>query len=480
MFIPTIGLEIHAELKTKTKMFCSCLNEFEAEYPNTNICPICLGHPGTLPVVNKEAIDSVIKIGLALGGKISKNSRFDRKSYFYPDLPKGYQISQYELPLVEGGELANIKIRRIHIEEDTGSLLHTEDKENNYSLVDFNRSGLPLMELVTEPDINSSDEAVRFAKQLQLILRYLEISDADMEKGQMRIEVNISLKTERSKELGSKVEVKNINSFKSVYGAIEFEMERQRKILESGNQVSQETRGWNSEKGITETQRLKESAHDYRYFPEPDIPPLNLEIFDLEELKRSLPELPDEKIKRLENDFGLKKEEAEIVVESRDSADYFEKSAKELISLGGNKEDVKILYNYFSSDLRGIMADGKIDFKRLKMPPSSLAKITFLIKERKLSSRLAKDVLLRAFQGEKDPEQIIKEEKIEILSGEDQLAGMIEEVIEKNPKAISDYQKGQENAIEFLFGMVMKESRGSASPVILRRLLKERLDKLKA
>src|SRR3990167_1819131 len=306
-YIPTIGLEIHAELKTQSKMFCSCKNDPAEQHPNINVCPICLAHPGTLPVANKDAINKVIRVGLALGCTISEHSKFDRKNYFYPDLPKGYQISQYDMPFCKGGKLTvgekDIYITRVHLEEDTGRLAHPVGAE--YSLVDFNRAGVPLMELVTEPDITSSQEASAFAQELQLILRYLGASDADMEKGQMRVEANISVRPQGQKKLGTKMEVKNLNSFRAVEGAIEYEIQRQTGALEQGDNIIQETRGWDDVKGTTYSQREKESAHDYRYFPEPDLPPFQFSKKEIESLEAQLPEFPQQRRKRLLEEYGL-------------------------------------------------------------------------------------------------------------------------------------------------------------------------------
>ncbi|MEK7089895.1 MAG: Asp-tRNA(Asn)/Glu-tRNA(Gln) amidotransferase subunit GatB, partial [Patescibacteria group bacterium] len=293
MYIPTIGLEIHMIAKTRTKMFCACPNSFDENNPNANTCPICLGHPGALPVANEEAVRGIVKLGLALGSTIAKKSHFDRKSYFYPDLPKGYQISQYDEPFVSGGSLKGVRITRVHLEEDAGRSLHelpggVKTKENA-TYIDYNRGGSPLFELVTEPDIKTSDQVVVFAKELQLILRYLGLSDADMEKGHMRVEANISI-SKQDGVLGTKVEVKNINSFRAVHDAIEFELKRQEEVIESGGKIVQETRGWNDVKHITESQRLKESSHDYRYFPEPDLPEIDLSDWDLDTMKKELPE----------------------------------------------------------------------------------------------------------------------------------------------------------------------------------------------
>src|SRR3989344_4720921 len=331
---PTIGLEIHAELKTNSKMFCSCKNDPDEKRPNVNICEICTAQPGTLPVANEEAIKKVIKTGLALNCTIAQDSKFDRKNYFYPDLPKGYQISQYDQPLasngslkfqVESGKFKVVRITRIHLEEDTGSLVHPEGAD--YSLVNLNRAGVPLMELVTEPDITSGEEAKRFAEELQLMFRYLGVSDADMEKGLMRVEVNISLS--KGKTLGTKVEIKNLNSFKVVEKSIDFEIERQQKLLEAGEKVMQETRGWHDKKEITFSQREKESAHDYRYFPEPDLPPLHFTKEYIVDIKAGLPELPAQKRDRFVEEYGLEPAPVEIFVTNKDLSEYFEKVSSE-------------------------------------------------------------------------------------------------------------------------------------------------------
>jgi len=327
---PTIGLEIHAELKTNSKMFCSCKNDPDEKRPNFNVCPICMAHPGTLPVANQEAIKDVIKTGIALNCEIARNSKFDRKNYFYPDLPKGYQISQYDMPLCGKGFLEiegrKIGITRIHLEEDTGRLAHPEGAD--YSLVDYNRAGLPLMELVTEPDITSGREARLFAEELQMILKYLGVSSADMEKGQMRVEVNISIS--KNDKLGTKVEIKNLNSFKVVEKAVDFEIQRQREVLESGEKVVQETRGWHDKKEITFSQREKEEAHDYRYFPEPDLPALHFEEEYIIKIKITMPELPEQKRERFKKEYGLDDNSVEFFVTNKALSEYYEKVVSEL------------------------------------------------------------------------------------------------------------------------------------------------------
>jgi aspartyl-tRNA(Asn)/glutamyl-tRNA(Gln) amidotransferase subunit B len=463
MYIPTIGLEIHAELKTRTKMFCSCLNNPTELQPNRNVCPICLGHPGTLPTINKEAVLSVIRLGLALGGRIATNSHFDRKSYFYPDLPKGYQISQYERPLVEGGMLKGVRIRRVHLEEDTGRLLHElGSKGQEVSLVDFNRAGVPLMELVTEPDIKTAEEAVVFAKELQRILRYLGISNADMEKGEMRVEANVSL------DMGTKVELKNINSFRAVEEAIKYEIARQEEILREGGKIFQETRGWNEKGGVTESQRSKESAHDYRYFPEPDLPPLNLNIFDFEEIKRHLPELPEAKRHRFVQEFGLSWDRVEMLIDQKEVADYFEAAASELSQPSVN--GYQLLFNYLMSDLRGLMNDKGVAIADLKISPEELAHLVWLIESGKISSRIAKDLLLKMFETGEDPETLITSSGVKLIADEQELEELVKEIIAMNPQAVADYKKGKGGAIQFLIGQAMAKTKGQAGPEKLKHL----------
>ena len=477
---PTVGLEIHIELKTKTKMFCGCFNDSDERHPNINVCPICLAHPGVLPTINKKAVESVLKLGLALNSKIPKISKFDRKNYFYPDLPKGYQISQYDKPLVLDGELNGVRITRIHLEEDTGRLVHSPDGKS--SLVDFNRAGIPLMELVTEPDIESGKEAVAFAKELQLILRYLEISDADMEKGQMRVEVNISLRENTDKHglengltrMGTKVEIKNLNSFKAVEESIDYEIKRQSEILEKGEMVKQETRGWDDIKKRTVPQRTKEEAHDYRYFPEPDLPPLDLTKFNLEELKISVPELPVQKRARFEKEYGLLANQTEILIEDRGLAQYFEESASELRTKLPIP-DYQLLLNYFSSDMRGLMNEQKITVKELNITPENFADLIVLLSKGEISSRLAKDILKEMFLTGLDPKQIIQQKGLTQISDDAIIERIIEEITRENPKAVEDYKKGQKNALQFLIGQAMKKLKGRADPKILKEAMENNL-----
>jgi len=473
----TIGLEIHAELKTQTKMFCGCKNDPLEKTPNVNICPICLAHPGTLPTINKSAIEAMVKIGNALGGEILEQSHFDRKSYFYPDLPKGYQISQYEEPIVKGGKLVGIDITRVHLEEDTARLSHEGDSAN----VDFNRAGLPLMELVTEPVIYSAEKAVEFARELQLTLRYLDVSDADMEKGQMRIEPNISIAPEGSKELGTKVEIKNIGSFKAVKGAIEYEIKRQKEVIDNGEKIIQETRGWDDSKSETVSQRIKEEANDYRYMPEPDLPSMDFsdtKTIDSDSIKRSIPELPAQKRERFTKEFGLRDDQIEVLVSDRYTAEYFEEANSELSAM----EDVtdksnQLLVNYITSDLIGLLKGNGDKIKETKVTPENLAELIVLVEKGDISTRVAKDVLREMFETGGDPSNIIKEKDLGQISDESEIVNVVKEVIEQNTKAVEDYKKGKETAVKFLIGQSMAKLRGRGNPELLEKLFREHLPK---
>ncbi|MGB8815940.1 MAG: Asp-tRNA(Asn)/Glu-tRNA(Gln) amidotransferase subunit GatB [Minisyncoccia bacterium] len=456
----TIGLEIHAELKTKTKMFCFCKNDTEEKMPNVNICPICMGHPGTLPVLNNEAIKQVVRVGLAVGGKIADFTEWDRKNYFYPDIPKGYQITQYKFPIVTGGQINGVELTRIHLEEDTAKSSH---EEGDFSLVDFNRSGVPLMELVTEPVIHDAKTASNFAKELQLILQYLGAGDANMEKGEMRVEANISVSA--NDKLGKKVEVKNLNSFKTVERAVEYEIERQIDIIKSGKEIVQETRGWDEGKQITFSQRAKEDSHDYRYFPDPDVPKVMIsEIFDLEELRKGLSELPRQKRERYAKDFGIKKEDIELYISNKTFGDFFESVVKNLL---GKNELIKLASNYICSDLSGLLKNADLKLPNMK----SFAKIIEMVGENKISSRAAKDILSKIVQEGGDPEEIAKKEGLLQESNEEELKKVVEKIILDNPKVVADYKAGKENAIMSLVGQAMKVTKGGANPQIIKNLL---------
>ena len=474
---PTIGLEIHAELNTKSKMFCSCKNDPDEKRPNFNICPVCSAQPGTLPVANEEAIKKVIKTGLALNCTIAEESKFDRKNYFYPDLPKGYQISQYDQPLCAKGYLEiggkKIGITRIHLEEDTGSLVHPEGAD--YSLVNLNRAGVPLMELVTEPDITSGQEAKDFAEELQLIFRYLGVSDADMEKGLMRVEVNISLS--KTKKFGTKVEIKNLNSFKVVQKAIDFEITRQQKLLEAGEKVVQETRGWHDKKEITFSQREKEEAHDYRYFPEPDLPPLYFDTGDIEKIKAQIPELPAQKRDRFAKEYGLDEAPIEIFASNKDLSEYYEKAVSEFEEWTGDesKKACKLLANYLISDVQGLLGSKQFIEKEFNITPENFAEFIKMIYKQEISSKVAKMVLAEMYHTRVDPSTIVDENKWGQMSDDGELEKIIQEIIAKNPKAVADYKGGNTNAIQFLSGQVMAATRGTASPQKVQELLKKLL-----
>ncbi|MFA4975121.1 MAG: Asp-tRNA(Asn)/Glu-tRNA(Gln) amidotransferase subunit GatB [Candidatus Paceibacterota bacterium] len=506
-YYPTIGLEIHAELKTNTKMFCSCKNNPDEEKPNINICPVCMAHPGTLPVINKKAIENVIKVGLAIGGDIADFTEFDRKNYFYPDIPKGYQISQYKYPIISGGHLADFDVTRVHLEEDTANNKHRDEKftdvgrllqtsnvcKEGYSLVDFNRAGVPLMELVTEPhtfktDTDAAKAASLFAKELQLILWYLGVSEANMEKGEMRVEANISVsdnikafelnqpvglsgRMEAIASLGTKVEVKNLNSFKSVEKAIKFELDRMIALYEEGkaDEIVQETRGWDESKQKTFSQRKKESSHDYRYFPEPDLPKMKLhEVFNLKAMEKVLPELPQAKRLRYKNDFGVKKEDIESYINDKELGGWFEEIAKSL----NDSEKIKIASNYITSDYLGLK---KANLEARPPSAANFAELINLVTESKISSRSAKDILAMIVLKDESSLKIATEKGLLQKNDEGEIRNLVQKIISENPEVVAIYKGGKENAIMSLVGKIIKESNGSANPQIVIKMLKEML-----
>ncbi len=473
-YIPTIGLEIHAELKTRTKMFCNSKNDPDEVRPNVNICPICMGHPGTLPVINKEAVKHVLKVGVAVGGGIADFTEFDRKNYFYPDIPKGYQLSQYKYPLVSGGELSGVAITRVHLEEDTATSFH---EKGDYSLVDFNRAGVPLMELVTEPVIHDAVTAGNFARELQLLLRSLGVSDANMEKGEMRVEANISVIQDsrfKIQDLGTKVEVKNLNSFRAVERAILYEVKRQTELLEAGEKVAQETRGWNEDKQVSFSQRMKEESHDYRYFPEPDLPKMMIgEIaeFNLETLKKSLLELPSDMRKRYEKDFGVTGETAEFFLQYKNAREFFESVAKIL----GTQKLISLAVNYITSDIVGLakkISDINLAFSELKFDAKNFANLIQMISNNELSSRGAKDILAVMFTEGGEPSAIANDKNMMQNSDEGELKAIVKTILETNSKVAIEYKNGKESALQFLVGQGMKATKGSANPEVLKKIIK--------
>jgi len=478
---PVIGLEIHTELKTKTKMFCYSLNDPDEKHPNINICPVCMGHPGTLPVINQEAVEKVIKAGLALNGEIPEFSQFDRKNYFYPDLPKGYQISQYQHPLVKGGWLdidgRRVRIRRIHLEEDTGRLIH--DSKTDSSLVDFNRAGVPLLELVTEPDLHTGGEIKNFGEELQRILRYLDVSDADMEKGQLRVEVNLSLQPEGSNELGVKVEIKNINSFKFAADAVDYEIARQTKLLEQGEKIKAETRGWSESRRETFSQRRKEEDYDYRYFPEPDLPPLKISTELIEALRAKLPELPEDKRIRFAKEYGMDQEAIETLLKDKKFANYFEETVSELRAhlkespIGLQKDLIKLVASAVIGDLQGLLKETSTAITDLGITPENFAELILYLGQDKISNLVFKKVLEEMFSSKEDPAEIIERLGLWQISDTKDLEDMARHIVRENSRAVADYHRGKEISLQFLVGQVMKESRGKANPKIIQAILKK-------
>jgi len=489
-YYTTIGLEIHAELNTKSKMFCGCINNPDEKTPNVNICPICMAHPGTLPVINKKAVESVIKVGLALGADIADFTEFDRKNYFYPDIPKAYQITQYKFPIVSGGKLKGVDITRVHLEEDTATSKHfggdPEGKSTSngagYSLVDFNRAGVPLMELVTEPVIHSAKQAGDFGRELQLLLRYLVVSEANMEKGEMRVELNISI-SEDPVKLGTKVEVKNINSFRAIERAAEYETKRMTELLENGrgNEIVQETRGWDENKQSTFSQRTKENANDYRYFPDPDLPKLFLnKVFDIKKMRSELPELPEAKRNRCRNDYGIKDEDIESYITDQELGKYFEEvaeffqgiSSRSETERGDSLEKIRLASNYITSDYLGLK---KIHLEVQLPNVKNFAELIQMVSDGKISSRGAKDILAMIVIKDESPMKIAEEKGLIQNHNEEALKEIVQKVIDANPAVVATYKGGKENALMSLVGQVMKESKGSANPALVQKLLKELL-----
>ncbi len=481
-YIPTIGLEIHAELRTVTKMFCNSKNDPDEQRPNTNICPVCLAHPGTLPVVNKEAVRHVLTVGTAIGAQLADYTEFDRKNYFYPDLPKGYQISQYEYPLVSKGSLNGVEITRIHLEEDTASSVHDEVK--GMTLIDYNRAGVPLMELVTEPVIHSAEQAGAFARELQILLRYLGASEANMEKGEMRVEANISVSKDGT--LGTKTEIKNLNSFRAMERAVAYEIKRQTAILEKGEKVVQQTLGWNESKQETFPQRIKEGSADYRYFPDPDIPSFRLsEIadFSADKLKAGMPELPWERRERY-MELGIKTADADLFVRESHLGSFFDQVIKDF----SDSARITLAANYISNDLVNILNgdSGKSSVRdtekretevhsEIPISARNFKTIIDLISNEKISSRSAKDILITAISEGKDPEVIAKEKNLFLTKDTGQIQVVVDEIISKNPEVVNDYLSGKQAALEFLVGQGMRALRGATNPQVLREMIQKKI-----
>ncbi|MFP4497427.1 MAG: Asp-tRNA(Asn)/Glu-tRNA(Gln) amidotransferase subunit GatB [Vulcanimicrobiota bacterium] len=475
-----IGLEVHVELHTKSKLFCNCENRFGAP-PNSLVCPVCLGLPGTLPVINEEALNKHIKTALALGCEIATYSKLDRKNYFYPDMPKNYQISQYDLPLAIKGELEisdeqgnprKIGITRIHIEEDTGKSRHMGDSKSiasaDYTLLDYNRAGVPLLEIVSEPDMSSPEEAYNYLVNLKKILTWLEVSDCKMEEGSLRCDANISLRPMGSKKLGCKVEIKNMNSFRGVRNALEFEVKRQKELLEDGKKIVQETRGWEDDKGLTISMRSKEEAHDYRYFPEPDLPPIKVGQDWLQDIQSKLPEMPKDMAQRLVRQYDIPEYDSEVLTSSRQLAKFFEKSAK----IAQNPKQVS---NWLMGDISAYLNSKDMKITRTELKPEALGKMVKLIDEEVISGKIAKKLIKVLLEKGGDPEKIVEENCWKQITSKRELRPLIDKVIEENNQAVQDYLEGRESIKQFLVGQVMKASRGKASPKFANTFLDEAL-----
>ncbi len=483
-----IGLECHAQLNTRSKMFCRCSTDYSGGLPNTHVCPVCMGMPGVLPVINAQAVEYTIMTGLALNCSIPERAKFDRKNYPYPDLMKGYQVSEYDQPLclagyvdVEvDGKKTRIRVNRVHLEEDTARLLHrNEDFGDNYSLLDINRAGMPLMEIVTEPDARSPQEAVAYLMKLRQTLRYLGVSEADMESGNFRCEPNLSLRPRGSKEFGSKVELKNLNSFRAALRGMEFEVERQAKILSEGGRVPSETRGWREDIQETASQRSKEQAHDYRYFPEPDLPPIHVSRSTVEELRARLPELPDSRRARLIDDYGLSDYEANLLTESRARAEFFEAAlyAEESPSPERVRARAKPISNWLLGDLGKLLNAANLEINESKVQPSQLSDLVNLIEGGKISGTAAKQVIEEMFNSGKDPSVVVAEKGLGQIEDAGLVEGIVAKVLEANAQAIADYRAGKAAALNILMGQVMKETRGRANAAQVQSLLRAELDK---
>ncbi len=469
-----IGMEVHAQLLTRSKMFCGCSANYADAPPNTHVCPVCMALPGALPVINKAAVEATIRTGLALNCEIAEFSVFARKNYFYPDLPKGYQISQYELPLTtngwvtiedDAGTRKRVRIRRAHLEEDTGKLVHV----NGHSLVDLNRAGVPLLEIVTEADLRSADEAYRYLRKLRTILRYLGVSTADMEKGAMRCEANLSVRPRGQKEFGTKVEIKNLNSFKAVRDAIAYEVERQIGVLESGGTIQQVTLGWDASRGRTFVQRTKEEAHDYRYFPEPDLLPLETSREWVEELRAALPELPDAKIERFGREYGLSHKEATVITEEKAVADWYEAAVR---AYGSPRQ----VYNWLTGEIFRYLNEAGVDIAQLRVTPEALADLLRLVDRGTINRNTAKMVLQEMLGSGKAARVIVEEKGLAQVSDEVALRAIVKNLIADHPDEVARYRGGKKGLFGWFVGQVMKATRGKANPDLVRKLLMEALE----
>ena len=475
---PVIGLEVHAELLTQSKMFCGCaVVDSSGAEPNSSVCEICTGMPGTLPVINQRAVEYAIRVALALNCSIAERSVFARKNYFYPDLPKGFQISQYELPLATNGWIEiedpsgadstkRVRIRRVHLEEDTGKLVHQEQ----HSLVDYNRSGVPLLEIVSEPDLHSVDEARQYSLALRSLMRYLEVNSGDLEKGVMRFEANVSVRPAGSDELGTRTEIKNLNSFRALTRAIEYEIERQAELLRSGELVDQNTVGWDEDRQVTVSQRSKEEAHDYRYFPEPDLPPLHVDASWVDQIKAELPELPSAKRSRFVTQYGLSAYAAGVLTAERSIAEYYEAA----VDSANGTSPIKIA-NWVSGDLFGLLNESSIEIEQSKVSPAALARLVTLVETGMISAASGKIVLEVLFKDGGSPDSIVEGRDLAQLQDQSSIRLVVEQVLADNPGQLADYLAGKTALSEWFFGQIMKATQGKADPAAVRTELNSSL-----
>ncbi|NLW44739.1 MAG: Asp-tRNA(Asn)/Glu-tRNA(Gln) amidotransferase subunit GatB [Syntrophomonadaceae bacterium] len=473
-----IGLEVHVELKTKSKAFCHCATSFGAE-PNTHVCPICLGMPGVLPVLNRQMVEYALMTALALNCRIADYCKFDRKNYFYPDLPKNYQISQYDLPIARSGSLVietkngqrAIGINRVHMEEDAGKLVHKGNIITTpYSLVDLNRAGTPLLEIVSEPDLRSPGEARVYMEQLRLILLYLGVSDCKMEEGSLRCDANISVRPQGQQQLGTKTEIKNLNSFRSLERALDYEITRQIEALAQGERIIQETRTWDEDRQVTMSMRSKEEAHDYRYFPDPDLPPLRIDRDWVERVRRSLPELPEQARRRLSEEYNLSRYDALLLTASKDILDFFDDCV-------ARYPKPKVVANWITGDLARLLNQSKLEIGDCRVTPALLVGLLKLLDEGTISGKIAKAVLEEMFTTGEAPDKIVKDRRLIQISDESAVKAIVDEVIAGNPKVVEDFRNGKDKALGFLVGQVMKASKGKANPELVNRLLREELSR---
>lgn len=475
-FEAVIGLEVHVQLATNSKIFCSCSTKFGSQ-PNSNVCPVCLGMPGVLPVLNKKVVEYTTKAGLALNCRINKKNIFARKNYFYPDLPKGYQISQYELPICEHGHIdiningqeKRIGITRIHMEEDAGKSIHGENLgDSSSSFIDLNRTGVPLMEIVSEPDMRNEEEAKEYLQKLKSILEYIEVSDCNMEEGSLRCDANISVRPVGQKEFGTKTEIKNMNSFKNVQKAIEYEIKRQIKVIKEGGKIIQETRLWDPEKNVTISMRSKEEAHDYRYFPDPDLVPLVLDDEFIENIRKTLPILPDELKEKFVKEYGLPEYDASVLTSVKSYATYFEKT----VSIVNSPKKVS---NWIMSELLRVVNDKGCDIFDAGLSPENLAEIIKLIDDGKISGKIAKDVFEEVIETGKKPSVIIEEKGLIQISDDNELESIIIKIIKNSPKEAERFKNGEQKLMGFFVGQVMKETKGKANPKLVNEIINKLL-----